>query len=717
MSYGTGDSEDQIEEETEEVKSAGYNFVATSESELDEEYSVQHQQHNWCVNWGSVRNMEALPDAKGKGVLMFAQRRKRIDEIVSEQEQLRSRGIPVETLSEPGLTRTQHIYDMQKMHNQATYMDVNLEKQVEYQTNVQQVNNPSNMSRSLVSNRTAKPFAGFQDRITAQIAPSGALPVSRKQELKFKVPVLTNTNAQIWLPTEDIIASRDERISVPAIKAGILPESKRRGSKQSSMLAQDMHSQNKGQRRPYIESEEDCFSLGAEACNFMQPRTVRLKNPPPVAPKPAINPACPPWMRKSPCSEPIIPTRGPLSQPSQSSKGARAQQYFQQQQWTEPRQMAKHCSPGQTWAALQTHAKSWAPISTSCQPPLQPTSRSWSQQPSQSPVSMHIFSPTYSPHDLPSSSKSKSGSAPHSVTSCPPQAGTSYIHTSKASQASARGQDRCINRTSNGPATEGRELFAKRQSCTQKPIVDAEGVQMDKTTKTPSHTSALPNDWRYSSNVCAPPPSSCNPLLTPFYNTSANKQSPSTSSLIKPKTKEKTKAQPNPVDIMKHQPYHSDTSIFKYGEIPKDNSSKPSPASKSEAAERFKNGSASSHSAKNASQCKPEVPSKSLALLSSQNIPAHRNGKSDVPLATAKPLHEKHNVTLSYHCISKKQTHSTHPASTFSHLPSTGHSIASAFSPASLIARGACQMAPRPKFCAKKPAVVGPQWRPVAMLH
>ncbi|KAK3546470.1 hypothetical protein QTP70_026326 [Hemibagrus guttatus] len=41
-------------------------------------------------------DMNALPETKGKGALMFAQRRQRIDEIAAEHEDMRSKGIPVE---------------------------------------------------------------------------------------------------------------------------------------------------------------------------------------------------------------------------------------------------------------------------------------------------------------------------------------------------------------------------------------------------------------------------------------------------------------------------------------------------------------------------------------------------------------------------------------------------------------------------------------------
>uniref|UniRef100_A0A7N6FGU1 Synaptopodin 2b n=1 Tax=Anabas testudineus TaxID=64144 RepID=A0A7N6FGU1_ANATE len=551
VSYGTGDdkldSEDQIEEGTEEVESAGYNFVATSESELEEEYSVYHHQRNLSLNWGIVQEMEALPATKGKGVLMFAQRRKRLDELVTEHEELTSKELPVEVFAEPECTETHHIYDNKEMYvhtDQANYMDTSLKQHLEYQENIQQMNH---VPRPLVPNRTAKPFHGFQDGTTAPVMPGGLAPVTKKHETRFKVPVPINTHPQVWSPTGDIIASRDERISVPAIKTGILPESKRKSTKPSMQAHQsDSHLQSKGERKSYIESEEDCFSLGAEACNFMQPRPIKLKNPPPVAPKPTINPACPPWLR-SPSDEPYILPRSPVSQPSHSS----------------------------------------------------------------------------------------------TVVSCPPQAGKSNFPASKALQASPKGRfsDKGVNRAgdSSTMAGKGAKLFAKRQSRMEKFVVDAETVQANKA-RSSSPTSSLPNSWRYSSIVRAPPPLSYNPLLAPFYPPSAAKQPSSTSPQIKPKTKEKPKAkQLNALDIMKHQPYLLDSSLFKYDAAPeaKTPSSKSTPVSKFEVTKNLKHRSTSSLSPYNASeldvQGKAEAPAKSSGPVSSQSSSACQSARQMAP--------------------------------------------------------------------------------------
>uniref|UniRef100_A0A672YJX6 Synaptopodin 2b n=1 Tax=Sphaeramia orbicularis TaxID=375764 RepID=A0A672YJX6_9TELE len=558
VSYGTGenqlDNKDQIEEEAEEVTSAAYNLIATSDSEVEEEYSVYHQQHHLRLNWESLQEMEA--ETKGKGVLMFAQRRKRMDEIVSEHEELRSKGLPVEASAEPEHAAVQNTYETKETYlytDQANYLDSDVKQHVDYQENIQQMNLLSNVPKPLVPNRTAKPF-GVQVSATVPAVPAGVAPVSKKPETRFKVPVPINTSPHVWSPTGDIIASRDERISVPAIKTGILPESKRKGSNKQTLEqeAELQFLQNKGDRRSYIESEEDCFSLGAEACNFMQPRAVKLKNPPPVAPKPTT---CPTWMRRSPSAEPYIPPRSPVSQPSHSPAGPHSQHYLQPHDWVQPQQMANQSAP----------------------------------------------------------------------------------HSAKGGSKAGEGQ----------LAGKGAALFAKRQSRMEKYVVDSETVHANRA-RSPSPTSSLPNSWRYSSNVRAPPPLSYNPLLAPFYPPSAAKQPPSTSPKIKPKTKQKPKTPPkhlDSLDIMKHQPYQLDSSLFKYEEYTETKSPSPKPPSKFEITKNLKQKSAASHSYSNVSE------------LDSQR-------KSEAPAKSSG------SVT---------------------------------FSPASIIARGARQMAPRPKFSAKKP--------------
>ncbi|KAJ8416423.1 hypothetical protein AAFF_G00357110 [Aldrovandia affinis] len=108
VSYGTGENEPE-EEDDEEEEEGTFTFLATSESELDEEFLANAQSHGHIVtlDWDTGlleiekrldngEDMECLPDTKGKGALMFAQRRQRMDEIAAEHEEMRSKGIPVE---------------------------------------------------------------------------------------------------------------------------------------------------------------------------------------------------------------------------------------------------------------------------------------------------------------------------------------------------------------------------------------------------------------------------------------------------------------------------------------------------------------------------------------------------------------------------------------------------------------------------------------------
>ncbi|KAG1954719.1 synaptopodin 2-like protein [Pimephales promelas] len=101
----------------------------------------------------------------------------------------------------------------------------------------------------------------------------------------------------------DGMTSREQRVSVPVGRTGILQEACRRGNKKPMFNAQEEKKapsynpellslvQNLDDRsRSGVEAgfesgpEEDFLNLGAEACNFMQAQKYK---PPPVAPKPA----------------------------------------------------------------------------------------------------------------------------------------------------------------------------------------------------------------------------------------------------------------------------------------------------------------------------------------------------------------------------------------------------------------------------------------------
>ncbi|XP_077379842.1 synaptopodin 2b [Festucalex cinctus] len=578
VSYGTGESkfnsEDQLEE-AEELQETGFDFVTTSESDFGEEYSTYHRQHDFSVNWGSVQEMEVLPGTKGKGVLMFAHRRKRMDEVVSEQEH-RDKGLHLKAQSETGYTAANNMYNMRKMYahsEQGNYMN----------SHVHQMN----QQRSLVSNRTAKPFSGVRVGPADHSMPAGAVPVRKTAESRFKVAVPIVSNLQVWSPTGDIIASRDERISVPAIRTCSLPESRRKSSnKQQQTTKQRSDPQ---ESRAYVESEEDCFSLGAEACNFMQPRAIKLKNPPPVAPKPVINPKCPPWLRGPP-SEPCIPPRSSVSQTKYFVEPQRQRRYFAQDS-SEPQKLANSWEADRAQATIQTPVVGRASVRSSSQSHLQSTTNSWNKPLPRSVVSMQAHCPTFTPHHPQLSARSKQDSVPSSVASCPLKPMKPF--TSKISfpkgQVFGQGSDHPDDRTMTG---KGAELFPKRQSRIEKFVV---GGPTANQIRCPSPTMSLPNSWRYLSNVRAPPPLSYNPIHSPFYNPPEAKKAPSTKTTMAPKSVPKHL---NTLDIMKHQPYRLDSSLFHCDVVPeaKSPSAKPALPSKFELTKKLKQKSAHAHS-------------------------------------------------------------------------------------------------------------------------
>uniref|UniRef100_A0A673ZA62 Synaptopodin 2 n=1 Tax=Salmo trutta TaxID=8032 RepID=A0A673ZA62_SALTR len=663
VSYGTGqhqfDEKSYKDVESEYSKTVRFTLATNDYSELDEDYSVNVRGRDVNLNWENLgianifhhlEEMEQLPETKGKGVAMFVQRRQRMDEIALEHEEMRRKGLPVEGIVDLEDTEMYKSYKTDETYVQSNqiqyserhadqiYMDAHGNQHLQYKENQQEMQQYAHMMNSmpnhlasaipkpLVPNRTAKPFLGSQNRVPVPFSPlSGVTSPVKHHELKFKVSVPIHTVPQVWSPTGDFIASRDERISVPAIKTGILPDSKRRGANRAaSDQPSNAYIQKRGERRSYIESgeEEDYFSLGAEACNFMQPRTVKHKNPPPVAPKPSINPVCPPWLKESPSNVLLHLARSPVPASFPSPVGSPPQQYFKQQDWLSPKQMANPREPPQTQSRPQPPMNTGAPAPN----------------------------PTHTAPRQPTVSKNKSPNP--SVASCPPQRGSSY--------------------TINGPTLRGRgaELFAKRQTRMEKFVVDAETVQANKA-KCPSPTASLPGAWRYSSNIRAPPPLSYNPLHAPFYPPAAAKQPPSTSPKINPKTRVKTKPQPSKhldaLDVMKHQPYQLDSSLFIYNVGTEAEGLSPSlkmaPIPTPES-----NPPLSPKPA-------PVVSPRPAFAISPYSYPAH-----DLP-----PANQQSNKQLDWNVNS-----------------------------ASL---GTIQMAPRPTFSAKKQAVATKQWRHVVLQH
>ncbi|XP_022614459.1 synaptopodin-2-like isoform X1 [Seriola dumerili] len=391
VSYGTGEDEpeysDEEDEENDDDKqethTVEFTLVAPSDSEIDKHFltNAHSSKGVLTINWdkglleiernlNNQAEMECLPETKGKGALMFAQRRQRMDEIAAEHEELRRQGIPVEAVQE---NEKKHSYLQSTTEGQA-YMDVNIhqqsqqqyqqyqeqqyyeqqqsyqqqqqsytqqqqqtyqqqeqtyqqqqQQQQQYQQQYQQqqyeqqhyqqqqmyqqqheynqeqqqiqqystningtVQHETNEMQSSFSNRTAKPFS-----------------VENMAATHYS-PAMSGTNQDSAGQGEQI-ASRDERISTPAIKSGLLTDARRRNVgkpmftfKEAPKVSPNpalLNLLNRSDKKLGFESgpEEDYLSLGAEACNFLQSPRVKHKTPPPVAPKPVINPSSPPW--------------------------------------------------------------------------------------------------------------------------------------------------------------------------------------------------------------------------------------------------------------------------------------------------------------------------------------------------------------------------------------------------------------------------------------
>ncbi|KTG36797.1 hypothetical protein cypCar_00022392 [Cyprinus carpio] len=205
VSYGTGEDEPNYKDDEDEKEEHAVEFtvLATSETETDEDFftNASGQKSIISFDWDTglleierkldkQQDMDALPETKGKGALMFAQRKQRMDEIVEEHEEMR---------------------------------------RILQDTKRRSAN---------------KPMFTFKD--SPKVSPNPAL----------------------------------------------------------------LNLLNKNVKKAGFEScpEEDYLSLGAEACNFLQSPKMKQKIPPPVAPKPHINPASPPWSdQQETIDQPSVP--------------------------------------------------------------------------------------------------------------------------------------------------------------------------------------------------------------------------------------------------------------------------------------------------------------------------------------------------------------------------------------------------------------------------
>ncbi|KAM4526005.1 synaptopodin 2-like protein [Fundulus diaphanus] len=117
-------------------------------------------------------------------------------------------------------------------------------------------------------------------------------------------------------------------------------------------------------------------------------------------------------------------------------------------------------------------------------------------------------------------------------------------------------------------AGKGGQLFARRQNRMDRYVVErspsaAAAPYSPAQTREPSPTPSLPAAWKYSPNIRAPPPINYNPLLSPSCPPKAQKK-PEVAKSGTNRSKGK-KAGIKPVDIMSHQPYQLNSSLFSYG--------------------------------------------------------------------------------------------------------------------------------------------------------
>ncbi|XP_038156736.1 synaptopodin 2-like protein [Cyprinodon tularosa] len=117
-------------------------------------------------------------------------------------------------------------------------------------------------------------------------------------------------------------------------------------------------------------------------------------------------------------------------------------------------------------------------------------------------------------------------------------------------------------------AGKGGQLFARRQNRMDRYVVErspsvAAAPYSPAQTREPSPTPSLPATWKYSPNIRAPPPINYNPLLSPSCPLKAQKK-PEVAKSGTNKSRVQ-KAGIKPVDIMSHQPYQLNSSLFSYG--------------------------------------------------------------------------------------------------------------------------------------------------------
>ncbi|XP_045058311.2 synaptopodin-2 isoform X2 [Desmodus rotundus] len=564
VSYGTGElwrQETGDPEDSHSDSPCEEALLGASESEGDEELlsdsceddSAHVLTFGWDSGLGDVEKkltredkMEMLPDTSGKGALMFAKRRERMDQIAAQKEDAVGTGAQADSLSTgTSYQQTEVATAARQSCVSRSYIEVSPGPGHAPQHNGFGVAACTvEAPRTAPMNRTARPFPGSPAQPAAAFSPprgwtsptadfpapppySAITPPPGALAHAASSPTAGPTQPPPWPQpapwSPDCIASRDERISVPAKRTGILQEAKRRSttkpmftfkepkvSPNPELLSLLQNSEGKrgagagGDSGP----EEDYLSLGAEACNFMQSPSAKQKTPPPVAPKPAVKPSS---------SQPVTPVTpvSPVWSPGLA-----------------PAHPPAFPTPTQSQGAIASSVKMAQPS----YPPARPASALSVAGPFRGPQAA-VASANYTANTVKPVAPMPAGGVGHGDAAGPP---------------------------SELPGMQGRgaQLFAKRQSRMEKYVVDSDTVQAH-TARAQSPTPSLPASWKYSSNVRAPPPVAYNPMHSPFYPLAAVKSQPPAPQASKP-GKKKGKKPLNALDVMKHQPYQLNASLFTF---------------------------------------------------------------------------------------------------------------------------------------------------------
>lgn len=596
--------------------------------------------------------MEMLPDTSGKGALMFAKRRERMDQIAAQRED--AAGAQADGLSVgASYRRTEEATTVTRQSCVSrSYIEVSPSPGHAPQHNgLGAAPYAEEAPRVAPTNRTARPFPGPAAQpaaafppphgwtsptadfpapppYSAVTPPPGALAHAAVSPTAGPAQPPPWPQPAPWAPER--IASRDERIAVPAKRTGILQEAKRRGAAKPMFTFKEtkvspnpellsLLQNSEGKRGPGAGGdsgpEEDYLSLGAEACNFMQGPSAKQKTPPPVAPKPAAKPS---------------------SSPSQ---------------------------PGTLGTPGTPVSPVWSPGLAPAHPPAFPTAAQ-SQGAIASPVK--IAPPSYPP------ARPASALSPAAPFRAPPAAAAASVNYT-ASTAKPAAPALAAGPPGELPGMQGRgaQLFAKRQSRMEKYVVDSDTVQAH-AARAQSPTPSLPAGWKYSSHIRAPPPVAYNPIHSPAYPPAAIRSQPSAPQASRP-GKKKGKKPLNALEVMKHQPYQLNASLFTF---------QPPDA-------------------------KAGLPQRSPAKVNS--VPAVQHALPPPAVSASAPASRKAASVCSVPARSPQPAFFPEAGSPVSVSPGPGGVPSS---PKQEPASAASCLAPRPKFSAKKSGVAVQVWKP-----